>query len=131
MRHCLALEGEIPLGSFLEGERPELYSLPGPDRYVIHEESDDRQTVRWNAHWTNRSRCELVRRSAQKNLRYLRFIRKIYESVRDHENDETFNDEDLQYLLGKINGRIDRWKGIVGEIKAQLRDQDDIQILGT
>ena len=127
---CLTLKGELPLKSLLEGERPEFYSLPMPNGYFIVLDSDPDRGLKWNAHWRNRSVCEQVRKRTLGNLRHLKTIQKIYKSVQE-QDDNTFPDSDLEYLIGKVDARISKWNGIIKEVRGQLNDQGDIQILGT
>jgi len=116
----MMLTGGLTFQMVLDGERPDIYSLPRPDWYLT--DVDDRKDpyLRWRACWEGDERCLEVKRSASENLIYWKKVLELYGSV-DEERTETLGN-DLEYLIGLAAMRIERWEHLLHHIEQQIMD---------
>jgi hypothetical protein len=102
----------------LDGEKPDIYSLPRPDWYFTEVDERKDPYMRWKACWEGDERCLEVRRSASENLMYWKKVLETYGPV--DEESRAGSMKDREYLLGLTAMRINRWDALLDLIDRQF-----------
>jgi hypothetical protein len=117
-KRILMLTGGLTFQMVMDGEKPDVFSLPKPNWYLS--ELDDRtdQYLKWKACWEGEERCLEVKETALFNLTYWKKVLAIYRSIELESGLELKGD--LAYLVDRTVRRIDRWDNINQRIDEQV-----------
>ncbi len=116
----LTLKGQIPFSLVLEGEKPDFFTLPKPEWHYCELDRTGDMNLRWKAFWTGYKACKKVRQRVSSNLRYWKSIRKLYESIQSDSDKSDFPEEDMDFLLKKVDFRVRQWKNTSRILKTQV-----------
>lgn len=116
------LTGGLTFQMVMDGEKPDIFSLPRPNWYFSEVDRRGGHFLKWKALWEGEGRCSNVQASARENLSYWKRVLDIYRSIESDWLPQ--RSDDLPYLLERTVLRVERWVLINRTIDEQLGSGD-------